>query len=101
MTGRLAPVAVPVRIYTTTWCGFCHAAKRLFEHLGIEYEEIPVDDDPDLRWQIAADAGNWPTVPMIFVGDRFVGGYTDAAALHRRGELMPLCGRELAAELHE
>jgi glutaredoxin 3 len=86
--GSKSPV---VRIYTKRWCGFCFAAKRLFEGLGVDFEEIPVDDDPALRREISARAGDWPTVPMIFVGDRFVGGYTDAAALHRRGELEPLC----------
>lgn len=80
-----------VRIYTRQWCGFCFAAKRLFEGLGVEFEEIPVDNDAALRREISARAGNWRTVPMIFVGDRFIGGYTDAAALHRRGELELLC----------
>ena len=80
-----------VRIYTKQWCGFCFAAKRLFEGLGVEFEEIPVDDNPTLRREISARAGNWPTVPMIFVGDRFIGGFTDAAALHRRGELERVC----------
>ena len=87
-----------VRIFTKRWCFFCHAATRLFDDLGVAFEEIPVDHDPELRWRIATEAGNWPTVPMIFVGDRFIGGYTDAAALHRRGKLLPLCGAGTAAE---
>lgn len=80
-----------VRIYTTRGCGFCFAAKRLFRGIGVDFEEIPVDDDPELRQAVSASAGNWPTVPMIFVGDHFVGGSTDAASLHQRGELEPLC----------
>ena len=55
-------------------------AKRLFDDLGIRFREIPLDGDPELRWRIAATAGNWPTVPMIFVGDHFVGGYTHGLA---------------------
>jgi glutaredoxin 3 len=84
----------PVRIYTKKWCGFCFMAKRLFNGLEIEFEEIRVDRDPELRWRISAEAGNWPTVPMIFVGDHFVGGYTEAAKLHRKGGLLPLCHPE-------
>jgi glutaredoxin 3 len=76
-----------VRIYTKRWCWFCDAAKRLFASLGVAFEEIPVDDDPGLRWEVSARAGNWPTVPMVFIGDRFIGGYSEAAELHRRGEL--------------
>jgi glutaredoxin len=30
-------------------------------------------------------------VPMIFIGDGFIGGYREAAELHRRGELEHLC----------
>ena len=85
-----------VRIYTKRWCGFCHAATRLFQSLGVAFQEIPVDADPELRWEVSARAGNWPTVPMIFIGDNFVGGYTEAAALHRKGRLLSLC-RPVAA----
>lgn len=79
--------AVAVRIYTKRWCWFCDAAKKLFASLGVDVEEIPVDGDPGLRWEVSARAGNWPTVPMVFIGDRFIGGYTETAELHRRGEL--------------
>lgn len=79
-----------VRIYTKRWCAFCVAAKRLFDSLGVGYEEIPVDRDPELRQRVAAEAGGWPTVPMIFVGGTFIGGYSDARALHARGELLPM-----------
>jgi len=88
------PSAPAIRIYTTRWCGFCSAATRLFRNLGLDFDEIPVDRDPELRWRIAAEAGNWPTVPMIFIGDHFVGGFTEAADLHRRGRLLPLCRRD-------
>ncbi len=85
------PASPSVRIYTKKWCGFCFAARRLFTKLGIDFEEIPVDRDPELRREVATSAGNWPTVPMIFIGDDFVGGYTEAAALHRTGKLVPRC----------
>lgn len=80
-----------VRIYTKRWCGFCFAAKHLFTKLDIAFEEIPVDNDPSLRLEVSVRAGNWPTVPMIFIGDHFVGGFAETAALHRKGRLVPLC----------
>lgn len=91
LTGAAPSHCSAVRIYTKRWCGFCIAAKRLFTSLGIPFEEIPVDRDPELRWEVSARAGNWPTVPMIFVGDHFVGGFTEASALHRTGNLLSLC----------
>ena len=69
-------------------------ARRLFDELRIDFEEIALDGDPDLRWKIAAKAGNWTTVPMIFIGDHFIGGYTETASLHRDGRLLRLIGRE-------
>jgi len=91
-------VSPAVRIYTKRWCGFCWSAKRLFANLGIPFEEIPVDRDPKLRWEVSTRAGNWPTVPMIFIGDKFVGGSTEAAALHRKGRLLSLCRPDAAPE---
>jgi len=89
--------APAIQIYTKEWCGFCHAATRLFNGLGLAFDEIPVDRDPDLRWRVAAEAGNWPTVPMIFINGRFIGGFTEAADLHRRGRLLPMCRNRTAA----
>jgi glutaredoxin-related protein len=36
------------------------------------------------------DRLNWRTVPMIFVGDHFVGGYTDLKQIDDSGELAQL-----------
>jgi glutaredoxin 3 len=81
-----------VRLYTRRWCGYCFAARRLFTKLDVEFEEIPLDGRPDLRRRISAEAGGWKTVPMIFAGDRFLGGFSEVAGLHRRGELEEIVG---------
>jgi glutaredoxin 3 len=77
-------------LYTTPWCGYCQSAKRLLRERGHAYTEIDVSNNSSLRREISAANGNYATVPMIFVGERFVGGYTDLAALDRAGELAPL-----------
>lgn len=76
-----------IRLYTRRWCGYCTAARRLLAKLDVELEEIPLDGNPELRRSIAEANGNWPTVPMIFVGERFVGGYRELARLKKSGEL--------------
>jgi len=75
-----------VTIYTTRTCPFCHGAKQLFGSLGIDFEEQTLDGRPELRQELAR-ANKWRTVPMIFIGGQFVGGFTDALDLHRDGEL--------------
>ncbi len=76
-----------VRIYTRGWCLYCAAARRLFKKLGVDFDEIKLDGRPELRREISAKAGGWPTVPMLFIGQRFIGGYAETAALHRSGAL--------------
>ncbi len=76
----------PVTIYTTTYCPFCSRAKKLFERKGIPYKEIDVTDDSRLRDELEEKTG-WMTVPMIFIGDDFIGGSDELHALEESGEL--------------
>ena len=75
-----------VKMYTTPWCGYCRAAKRLFNEKGVDYEDIDVDGDHEKRaWLV--DATGQRTVPQIFINGESIGGFTDALALERSGEL--------------
>ena len=78
--------SAPVRIYRTRVCPYCVMAARLFDRKGVAYEEIYLDGKHKERMALQAQT-NWRTVPQIFVGERFVGGYMDVAALDRSGEL--------------
>ena len=84
MAGEKSP---HIQIFTRRWCLYCAAARRLFKKLGVDFEEIKLDGRPELRREVSERAGGWPTVPMIFIGPRFIGGYAEAAALHRSGAL--------------
>ncbi|MBT4071131.1 MAG: glutaredoxin [Candidatus Magasanikbacteria bacterium] len=75
-----------VKIYTTTYCPYCSKAKQLFSALGASYEEINVEENEELRKEMA-EKYNWQTVPMILIGDEFIGGYDDLAKLQATGEL--------------
>lgn len=76
-------------IYTTAWCPFCIRAKQLLTHKGVEFEEIPVDGEPELRAEMTRKAGS-RTVPQIWIGETHVGGCDDLYALERAGRLDPL-----------
>ncbi len=77
-----------IRIYSTQYCPYCVQAKRLMDTLKLKYSETMLDQDPALRSKLSAENGGWRTVPMIFIGTEFIGGYTDLAELHRSGNLM-------------
>ena len=76
-------------MYTTRFCPYCIAARRLLEQLDIDFEDVAVDDNSELRGELMRASGQ-RTVPQIWVGEKHVGGYTELAALHQQGELLPL-----------
>jgi len=75
-----------IRMYSTTWCGYCIRAKALLDRRGLEYEEIVMDDDPAFRQKLLEMTGRW-TVPQIFIDDVPIGGYTELWCLDRDGRL--------------
>lgn len=78
-----------VLIYTTGYCPYCSKAKMFLDNLGVAYKAISLDEDAELRESLI-QKHNWQTVPMIIVGDTFVGGFDDMIELHMSGELMKL-----------
>ncbi|MEE4278606.1 MAG: glutaredoxin 3 [Halieaceae bacterium] len=75
-----------VTMYSTRFCPYCVAARRLLSDKGVDFEDISVDGDPELRRTMSERAGQ-RTVPQIWIGERHIGGFTDLAALDSRGEL--------------
>lgn len=78
-----------IQVYSSTWCGYCRAAKQLLSTLGLDFEEVLVDREPELRHRIIERSGQ-RTVPQIWIGENHVGGYTDLLALHESGKLAKL-----------
>lgn len=76
-----------VTIYTTTLCPYCSRAKEILRSKGIDYHEIDVGADSELRQEMSRRAGGRRTVPQIFVGNEHVGGCDDLVALNRSGRL--------------
>lgn len=74
-------------MYAKPYCGYCAAARHLLRSRGYAFEEFDVGRDRELRERISRSAGNYRTVPMIFIGDEFIGGYDELAAMDRSGAL--------------
>ncbi|MBX2806794.1 MAG: glutaredoxin 3 [Hyphomicrobiales bacterium] len=81
-----------IDVYTTMFCPYCDAAKRLLKTKDVEYTEIDVTMDPGLREEMTKRAGGRRTVPQIFIGEQHIGGSDDLYALEARGELDKLLG---------
>ena len=70
-----------VTIYTTSWCGYCARAKAALEQQGIAYDEIDIDERPEVAASVEAWNGGYRTVPTFRVGDQIV-TYRERARLH-------------------
>lgn len=75
-----------VRMYSTRTCPFCMMARQLLAAKSVDFEEISVDGDVELRRRMERESGRH-TVPQIFIDGLPVGGYDELAALERAGRL--------------
>jgi len=82
-----------VVLYGTRFCPFCIQARRLLTSKGIEFKDIPLDADPELRSSVM-DRSSRHTVPQIWIGEDHVGGFTELRELDRQGGLDSLSTAE-------
>lgn len=75
-----------VKVYVWTYCPFCIQAIRLLESKNIEFETIVLDGRDDELKKLRAKT-NQRTVPQIFIGEEFIGGFDDLSALNNSGQL--------------
>jgi glutaredoxin 3 len=87
-----------IEIYTTRYCPYCIAAKRLLSQKGVKFTEIDVSGDQKERSRMAARANGRMTVPQIFIDSIHVGGCDELYALDRAGRLDDLLGPGNAAK---
>ena len=78
-----------VRVYSTAICPYCDMAKRLLSQLELEYENIDAAD-PQSDAAALMKKHSWFTVPMIFIGEDFIGGFDELNALNQNGKLAVL-----------
>lgn len=83
-TSVVAPAAPPepkvaavqgdrVKLYTTTWCGYCKKARAYLKSRNIPFDDIDVETTDRGRREYREIGGNG--VPVIFVGERRMDGY--------------------------
>ena len=70
-------------------CGFSGAVAQILASYKLDYKDVNVLADASMREGIK-EFTNWPTVPQLYVGGKFVGGCDIVRELQGRGELAPL-----------
>ena len=74
-------------MYSTRFCPYCVRARMLLEKKGVEFTDIRVDSEPQLREEMITRAGGRSSVPQIFIDDEHVGGCDDLYELELEGQL--------------
>ena len=70
-------------------CGFSSQVVQILGHLGVNFKDINVLEDPSLRDGVKSYA-NWPTIPQLYVKGEFVGGCDIVREMFQAGELQDL-----------
>jgi thioredoxin reductase (NADPH) len=84
----------PVLLFSLSWCPECKASLELLDGIGITEDQIHIIDLDDyqeialdIRAHMKALTGR-RSVPNLFVGGEFVGGYHQTLELRNTGDLM-------------
>ena len=65
---------LPVAIYSTPSCHFCHMAKEFFKEKGVVYTEYDVASNPEKRAEMVDKSGQLG-VPVIIIGSDLIIGF--------------------------
>jgi mycoredoxin len=63
------PAPGTIRMYSTTWCGYCRRLKTLLDREGIGYTEINIEDDEGSADYVMSVNGGSQTVPTVVFPD--------------------------------
>jgi len=67
-------------------CGFSNNVVQILNHYGVDYKDINVLEDPNIRIKLS-EHSNWPTIPQLFVKGELIGGCDIVVELHNAQEL--------------
>ena len=67
-----------VTIYSTVWCGFCHAAKQYLDKLGVKYDDKDIEKDPASLAECVQKSGQMG-IPVIDIDGKIIVGFNRPA----------------------
>ena len=73
-------------------CGFSNSVVQVLNHYGVEYKDINILEDPNIRIKLSEHSG-WPTIPQLFVQGELIGGADITIELHQNGQLLDILGK--------
>ncbi len=70
-------------------CGFSAAVSHVLKTLGVDFLDIDVLRDQEVRQGIK-DFSDWPTIPQLYIKGEFIGGCDIVREMFQSGELQQL-----------
>ena len=70
-------------------CGFSNTVVNILRNLGVDFKDIDVLEDEDLR-QAIKEYSNWPTIPQLYIKGEFIGGCDIVMEMYESEELESL-----------
>ena len=70
-------------------CGFSAMTSQILKNHGVEFLDIDVLRDMELR-QAIKEYSDWPTIPQLYIKNEFIGGCDIVKEMAESGELSQL-----------
>ena len=70
-------------------CGFSAHVVKILKHYNVEFFSVNVLDDQEIREGIKIFS-SWPTIPQLYVNQKFIGGCDIVNDMHDADELEEL-----------
>ncbi len=70
-------------------CGFSYHVVNILQHFGLQFADINVLSDNELREEIKKYS-DWPTIPQLYIKGEFIGGCDITKEMYASGELQKL-----------
>ena len=77
-------------------CGFSAAVVQVLGSYGVPIKDVNVLVDQE-KWAAVKTFSQWPTIPQIYIGGKFIGGCDIVREMHASGELKRLLDASFAA----
>ena len=68
-------------------CGFSNPVVQILNHYGVEYKDVNVLEDPQIRVELSKQS-EWPTIPQLFVKGKLIGGADITMEMHQAVKLL-------------
>ena len=81
-----------VVVHGTRTCGYCFSAQRLLRARGIDFQYVDITGDRVARLSLYQRTGR-TSVPQIWIGEQWIGGFEELEALDESGELAAMTAR--------